>query len=340
MQILKLTNLRDLITHVLDETGDVLETDHTSFLLIDENRELTKILEEQGITSSTIDGFNQFDSDQMFRQVFGNFMTLHLGPFIQDKFGDFFPRSDPKPVSVAILPLVRGGKILGAIGLGSDQKDRFTAGMATDFLDQLTCVLSVCLENTINCELLRLTSLIDTLTGVNNRRFFDQRIGEEIDRAQRNDENLSCLFLDIDHFKSINDKYGHQAGDQVLTKIAAGIRSQLRNNDVLARYGGEEFVALLSGASVQKAMEVAERIRKQVETCVIANQDGNPIKATLSIGVSTFIPNVHTPYQSANVTRFIRLADNALYGAKDTGRNRVVNGGVETPSGTSEVNQA
>ncbi len=141
---------------------------------------------------------------------------------------------------------MRRGELLGALNLGSVEPTRFTVEMATDFLDRLRQILAVCLENTINFELLRRTSLIDTLTGVNNRRFFEQRLGEEIDRAGRSGEPLACLFLDIDHFKRVNDTYGHQTSDLVLAEVASQIRSQLRNNDVLARYGGEEFVALLS----------------------------------------------------------------------------------------------
>ena len=200
--------------------------------------------------------------------------------------------------------------------------------MATDFLERLSNVLGVCLENTLNFELLRRTSLIDTLTGVNNRRFFDQRIGEEMDRVQRSGENLSCLFLDIDFFKLVNDTYGHQVGDRVLTAVANEIRSQLRNNDVLARYGGEEFVSLLSGASEQKAIEVGERIRQRVESHSVETADEKFVKVTISVGVATFDPEISVDDQKAEGSWLIESADHALYDAKRNGRNCVVSRGV------------
>jgi len=206
--------------------------------------------------------------------------------------------------------------------------ERFSAQMATDYLERLSFVVSLCLENMLNFESLRRSSFMDALTGVNNRRFFDQRIGEEIDRTRRTGEPLSCLFLDIDYFKAINDTYGHQMGDQVLAAIAEAIRSQLRNNDVLARYGGEEFVALLSGVPEKKAIEVAERIRKKVAERTLESKDERTIIVNVSIGVATFVSDSNGQGFKINARELINMADQALYEAKRNGRNRVVSGGV------------
>lgn len=199
----------------------------------------------------------------MLQATFGCSINPYLGLYKTAKCADFFSINKHKPASVAIIPLVRRGKFLGAISMGSFDAHRFENTMATDFIEHMTSVVGVCLENHLNYESMKRTSLMDTLTGVNNRRFLEQRLGEEIDRAQRSVEALSCFFLDIDFFKKVNDSYGHQVGDQVLTVVAGTIREQLRNNDVLARYGGEEFVALLANIEEGMAIDIAERIRKR-----------------------------------------------------------------------------
>ena len=200
--------------------------------------------------------------------------------------------------------------------------------MATDFIEHLASVLSVCLENTLNIETMRRTSLIDPLTGVNNRRFLEQRIEEELGRSMRTRLPLSCLFLDIDYFKRINDSHGHQAGDHVLAVVAALIKKQLRNNDVLSRYGGEEFVALLSESDENSAGEIAERIRGSIAELVVEfNAQVMPV--TISIGAATFDPGLvgrKSVLEMAN--DLIQSADAALYEAKREGRNRVKNSGV------------
>ncbi len=326
--LLSLNTLFELLEHVLDDTQKVFDLDIISFCLIDEKRELSKFLKEDGLTAERAKGLILLNNDEQLAEIFGKAVRPYLGGFRKQQIGPFFPNCAEEPVSVAILPLRRRCNYLGSLNLGSMDPERFSSQMATDFLERLSNVLGVCLENTLNFELLRRTSLIDTLTGVNNRRFFDQRIGEEMDRVQRSGENLSCLFLDIDFFKSVNDTYGHQVGDRVLTEVANEIKSQLRNNDVLARYGGEEFVSLLSGASEQKAIEVGERIRQRVESHSVETADEKFVKVTISVGVATFDPAVSVDEQKAEGAWLIESADHALYDAKRNGRNCVVSRGV------------
>jgi diguanylate cyclase (GGDEF)-like protein len=199
--------------------------------------------------------------------------------------------------------------------------------MATDFIEHLSSVISVCLENSLHVEEIRRVNYLDALTGVNNRRFLEQRIDEELHRCQRNAEPLSCQFFDIDFFKSVNDKHGHQGGDRVLSLVAAEIRDQLRDIDIFVRYGGEEFVALLSNTNESKALEIAERVRKAIQMLVIPF-NGISISVTISIGVSTYVPDSASISIDGEIaTRLIKSADSALYRAKHNGRNRVENGG-------------
>ncbi len=325
-QLLSLNSLRELVEHVLDDTRTVFELDFVTFALVDAKGTLGQFLKEDGLALDSLKELILLTSDLTLKQLFGRALRPYLGVF-SARHQPLFPYQTT-PASVALLPLVRRGELLGTLNLGSDEPTRFTLGMATDFLDRLRQVLAVCLENTLNFELLRRTSLIDTLTGVNNRRFFEQRLGEEIDRAGRSGEPLACLFLDIDHFKRINDSFGHQVGDLVLAEVASQIRSQLRNNDVLARYGGEEFVALLSSANAQRAIEVAERIRRRIEGHRITDHNGRTIAVTLSIGVAEYDPTQASPMTEIDQQRFLELADQALYTAKRSGRNRVASGGI------------
>ncbi|WP_347487812.1 GGDEF domain-containing protein [Desulfoscipio sp. XC116] len=168
----------------------------------------------------------------------------------------------------------------------------------------------------LDIELLRAASF-DELTNILNRRTFMLRAKKLISLFSRKKEQISCLLIDIDNFKVINDVYGHYVGDVVLKEFAAAIKVQLRDYDLFGRYGGEEFAILLPGTDEKKSMEVAERLRKTIENGSVSI---NPkIKFTISIGVVTLTPNSET-----NVDMFYKLSDNALYMAKMQGRNRVV----------------
>ena len=224
--------------------------------------------------------------------------------------------------SVALLPLWRGEIQTGALNLGSRDPQRFTGEHATDFLMRFATIAAVCLENAINRERLRLTGLTDGLTGLYNRNYLEQRLREEISRAQRHRQPLACLFIDADHFKRINDSQGHAAGDRVLIELSQRIRSQLRSSDIAIRYGGEEFVLILPETRAAQAMCMAERIRQLVAAEPVSFAHGGDIGITVSIGVSDVDPHAVSELD-ALAARLLQDADQAVYAAKATGRNRV-----------------
>ncbi len=329
-KLLSLNSLSEMVELILTDAREFFDLDAISFCLIDEKQELAGYLAEDGYKVSSHPGLVFLQDKELLRATFGFAIQPFLGAWKSAKCAEFFPNLDKKMASVAIIPLTRRGKYLGSLNLGSFDPARFVDGMATDFVEHMASVVSMCLENHLNFEILRRTSLMDTLTGVNNRRFLEQRLGEEIDRSQRSAEPLTCFFLDIDFFKAVNDRHGHQIGDQVLALVARTVREQLRNNDVLARYGGEEFVALLSNIDEVIAVDIAERIRSKIKTLEIdCGEEKQYI--TISIGVATYVPGDEASRDTKEIAEsLIHSADDALYQAKHSGRDRVISSGVIT----------
>ncbi len=157
----------------------------------------------------------------------------------------------------------------------------------------------------------------DGLTGLYNSRYFQDALAREVERVKRTGQPLSIMLFDADRFKKVNDRYGHPAGDQILQHISRISRSVLRGYDVLARYGGEEFIAMLTDTSASQATVLAERLRKTIEQRPYILDDGEVIRATVSIGVAQLRP----PFDKKLV---VSQADQALYRAKESGRNRVL----------------
>jgi two-component system, cell cycle response regulator len=158
----------------------------------------------------------------------------------------------------------------------------------------------------------------DGLTGVYNRKHFNERIHSELSFAHRHKSSLSLLIFDLDHFKQVNDTYGHQAGDEVLTDVAAKIQYTLREEDFFARYGGEEFAVLARDIDDPGARALGERIRQIVQDLRVVTPMGIRIPVTLSIGIATLNDGLQV-----SAEQLIKAADDNLYRAKQAGRNRV-----------------
>ncbi|MGZ4959742.1 MAG: DUF484 family protein [Methylomonas sp.] len=330
MRLLSLSSLAEMIEFILGESRGLFDLDVISLCLMDPKAEIAGYLDIDNYDYRSRDDLFLIGDDQFLQSSFGLPIRPFLGIYQTASCAQFFPDPNKKPASVVIAPLMRRGKCLGSLNLGSYQANRFSHGMATDFIEHIASVISICLENNLNFEIMRRTSLLDPLTGVNNRRFLEQRIEEELDRSRRTRAPLSCLFLDIDFFKHINDGFGHQAGDQVLIQVAGNIKKQLRNNDVLSRYGGEEFVVLLSQSDEKSAGEVAERIRLSIADLRLEYNDRR-IPVTISVGAATYQPGELLKKPVAAIAiQLVQSADAALYKAKHNGRNRVENGGILT----------
>jgi diguanylate cyclase (GGDEF)-like protein len=216
------------------------------------------------------------------------------------------------------IPLVSFGQILGVIGLHSSKPDAFHE---TD-LQSLESVADICatsIQNAHYVERVKQLAYLDGLTGIFNRRFFELRIMEEIERARRYGTGLAVIMVDIDQFKRLNDEFGHLLGDEVLRQVSSVFHQQLRKIDVVCRYGGEEFGILLPQTSPEHAIAVAEKLRKTVEQWQFP---GVPRTVTISAGVAAF------PDHGTTRDDLVRAADTGLYAAKQAGRNHVCAGSL------------
>jgi two-component system cell cycle response regulator len=233
----------------------------------------------------------------------------------------FRPRQmvmDPKATlkSHLTLPLAVEGGIVGCISLNSDQPNAFDA-QDLQFFSVIGYQMAATLKHFQRFSSIKTMAIYDTLTNLYNRRSFEERLGTETQKSFYSGTPLSLVMLDIDHFKRVNDTFGHIEGDKVLCEIASLLKNSLRKIDTVARYGGEEFVLILPGAGLEESTMIAERIRRLVEKNRV--QVGQvQINLTVSLGISNF--PIHRPRSKEEL---VKMADLALYEAKRAGRNQV-----------------
>lgn len=219
-----------------------------------------------------------------------------------------------RPSQIIVEPIVYKQLPLGAVVLASDVA---FSPEVLDNLDLFGISLALALHNAMTHDQVQKLAAIDPLTNVYNRRFGLSRLHEEFVRAVKQNIALAVLMIDIDHFKQVNDVYGHTVGDRVLRTIATTTRSQLREGDILIRLGGDEFMVVLLGASKSDALEVGESIRRQIDEKHILYGEQS-IHVTLSIGGASF-PELDVEYEK----ELVEAADQALYRVKESGRNKV-----------------
>lgn len=184
--------------------------------------------------------------------------------------------------------------------------------------------LNIRLSNVLKIKILKdeinRISVCDDLTGLYNRQYLLDRLEEEMSRSKRYNTPISCMLMDIDYFKVINDMYGYQVGDRVLKQISSILKNHIRKEDIVTRYGDEEFIIALPNTNDKNAYVLAERIRKDIKSFKFFKEEEEPMNVTISIGVSTFpFPNMEP-----DVNTLIRYAEHSLYNAKKQGKNKVV----------------
>ena len=231
--------------------------------------------------------------------------------------------------SVLVLPLLSADEAIGTLTLVARAEKRF-GNDVREMLAVIANQVAVALQNGFLYKRMETMATTDGLTGLTNHRTFQSRFEDLLQRATRHNHKVALLLCDVDHFKKVNDNYGHPIGDEVLRRVAKVLQEVPRKIDIPARYGGEEFVVLLDGVDVTQAKAVAERLRIEISKAVVETDKG-PLSVTESIGIATF------PDDGRDRATLIERADLALYHAKHTGRNRVVTWGEAQAAKTKKA---
>jgi diguanylate cyclase (GGDEF)-like protein len=289
--------------------------------VFDEEKRVGKILSVSGNSSDISSGFSFPINAGLYSFAFQKRKPVVIGDYQQyvDRYYRFVPNEENSPLtrSLIILPILDDEqRCRGLFSIESHEPNIFFVD-TEQILTTLVENASVAFIRAILYNRMERLATTDGLTGLNNHRHFQELLSREIERSARYKRPLALLLMDIDHFKSFNDTYGHPVGDLVLKEIAKCIKKSIRQNDLPARYGGEEFVVIIPETNEQGAGISAERIRSTIEqhTIVSLNRE---LKVTVSIGCSAF------PENAPSQQELIDTADKALYAAKEGGRNRVI----------------
>ena len=328
--------------HLLLEAQKRFHVDEIRLCLVDRYHEVERLLTES--YQHNYSGLSFIDTETGKMLISDLPDTPIIGKNVLSKYAWLINHQDEnkhKYQTAALLPLKRGGEIIGIQLLISTDANRFNDLNTTALLTRLSAMIAISIENCINRQRTLEQGYQDGLTNAYNRRYLNDRLKHEVARCVRKKTDLTCLFIDIDFFKKINDNYGHQVGDAVLVKLVTLMKEEVRASDIVARYGGEEFTIILPDTGIQLAHEIAERIRYKVENQkLILNEKS--VNITVSIGIASLsqikaqIKSQINSQADTNDKNAIHItekyldklligkADEALYQAKQAGRNQVV----------------
>ena len=318
--VLSTNSMIELLELLLDKAVEYFNLCDVGLILVDSDGAISDLVEDLSIDRRG--NRLQFRSrESSVREIYIKGLRVQLGQLDAMAQARMFPGSSFVG-SAALLPLVRKDRCIGSLHFASDDANRFTPDKAVDFLSHLAHIAGFAIENCLAHEYLRQQSQTDRLTKVSNRLKFEESLARELANSERTGNPLACIFIDIDHFKSVNDRFGHHAGDQALQLVASVINKLLRKTDLLSRYGGEEFVVLLPRCELEVAKDIAERIRSTIEMAEM-ELDEVDLKITASLGLSCWKPEGRASSLDDVGKCLLEQADKAMYEAKSGGRNQV-----------------
>jgi len=309
----------DEISKVMAEKlPSILSVKYFSFFLFDKDRRKLRLLSHNH--PELQEGLTLYQSES---PIMEDAMTSGRYIFEQDFASSRYFRGRKNPLFkhtfFASIPLMIENEIIGVLNLNDNEKGFFNVG-DLDFSLNVSEFVALSISNALLFEKVEKLSVTDGLTGLDNHQQMQSILKNEVFRCQRYSSSLSVIMLDIDHFKNVNDTYGHQKGDDILLDFASIMKKFCRSNDVAARYGGEEFVLVLPETKVKGAVYIAERIREEMASQTFQHK-GKDFNVTVSCGIAEFDSNfIKSPAD------LIKVADEALYKAKDEGRNRTIVG--------------
>jgi diguanylate cyclase (GGDEF)-like protein len=310
-RILTVLNFTDLFEVLLAEIRQQFKVPYAWMTLI-EKSEIINFIQQLESSDRLKARLNLVD-----RETFGELVGTQMKPLLVNQdlkpYYRLLPQSRPYAVqSMAIAPIALDGEIIGSLNQADISCRRFQPGMDVSLLEQLAVKVSLCLSNVTAHEKLRFLAYHDPLTGLLNRRVMASVLAREFARSRRYPQFLSLVFLDLDHFKHVNDRYGHDRGDELLVYVAKGLTQLSRATDVVARYAGDEFVIILPETTKESAAQLMRRI------CAYFSEHPLDIKAmripvSISFGIASAEDEGVLDPES-----LLKKADNALYEAKQS----------------------
>jgi diguanylate cyclase (GGDEF)-like protein len=308
-QMTAVLDLKELLSKVCVLVKDAFHVAHVSVLLKEED-ELVLHAQHGRLTPRISEGGRVSAATGLWgRSLQGAKTLINNDSKTDPEYVDFYVETKSRMA----IPLVSFGQALGVLVLDSEDTNAFNIADMQP-LESVADICATAIQNAHYVERVKQLAYLDGLTGIFNRRFFELRMAEELDRARRFGAGMAVIMVDIDHFKRLNDEFGHLLGDEVLRQISSIFHQQLRKIDVVCRYGGEEFAILLSQTDPQHALMVAEKLRSVVAGWQFP---GVPRSVTISAGTANY------PDHGTTRDALVKAADAGLYSAKQAGRNRV-----------------
>ena len=278
LRLLQATDLGSLLEEMIGGLRESYRLKYVSVVLCDPDHDIRHLLLASGTPAESFPGLVMVESLTGLAPQYVALCRPWLGDYATCDHQLIFPDTSGI-ATVAMIPLIFRGNLIGSINLGSDDAQRFTREHASDFLAHLGIIGSFCIENGLNRARLLRSGFTDVLTGWHNRRYLQVRLKEELARACRDSSNLVCLMLDIDHFKQVNDTWGHAAGDAVLQELAQRVEAQVRASDVAARYGArrKNTCRRLGDAdrAARRGVRAHHRIDRNRRHCTGQRRDGS-----------------------------------------------------------------
>jgi diguanylate cyclase (GGDEF)-like protein len=322
LELLRAGSLAQLLERLIHGLRTSYQLDAVTLVLNDPQHEVRHLIAGDGFLVEELREVQFVDALKDVVPKFPDLELPWLGPYCKADH-EFLVQGVVRTGSLALIPLWRNEQLDGLLVFCSRDPKRFSRELASDFLAHLGVIAAICIENAVNRARLVRSGLTDFLTGFHNRRYLQSRLREELARAQRAQQYLVCLMIDVDHFKRINDQYGHLAGDAVLREVARRLDNEMRTSDTGARFGGDEFAIVLAQSGFEDGERVAQRVLHAVSNQPIKIGTHASETVTLSIGVAAAAPASEARDLKHIAERLIAEADTALYHAKSAGRNRV-----------------
>ena len=308
--ILSILNFKDLFARLLTEIQEKIGVPFVWLSIIDKS-DVSNLIQELPHPETLKERLNLIDKELFLRLIQGSTKPIlvndHLQPFYK-----LFPHNQNYPIrSLAIAPLTLDGEIIGSLNQGDSSELRYGPGMDTGLLEQLTVKVSICLSNVMAHERLRLLAFWDPLTGLLNRRVMTRVLKREFTRTERYGIPLSVIFLDLDDFKIVNDRYGHDLGDDLLRYVATNLTDMVRGTDIVARFAGDEFVVILPNSTLRNARKFVDRLQTFFSEHPM-NIGVISIPISISSGIASTDDKAVTDPAS-----LLKKADQVLYQAKE-----------------------